>query len=176
MDRAAGLGAQWPESWCRTCQKEGNCDDQNCGHQCIILEDSGVCTHGAQQTGSVAAVVHTGPLKGKRQPDGEDQRRGDSGQPAGRAMGWRWPRVQVPADSLAAPTGHGQGSGGPRQDRTALERLQGTAIGDMPPRSAAGPAAARESRPAEAGLQQGQLVQQEGPGCPQGGEHRCPAV
>lgn len=120
MDRAAGLGAQWPESWCRTCQKEGNCDDQHCGHQCIVLEDSGVCTHGAQQTGSVAAVVHTGPLKGKRQPDGEDQRRGDSGQPAGRAMGWRWPQsagaCRQPSSTRRPRSGVRRSS--PRQDST----------------------------------------------------------
>ena len=105
-------------------------------------------------------------------------RTSDAGTPASQqAEPWACdgPRVQVPADSRAAPPGH-RGQEVLAQDRTALERLQGTAIGDTPPQAAAGPAAAGESRPAEAGLQQGQLAQQDGPGCPQGGEHRCPEV
>lgn len=125
MDRAAGLGAQWPESWCRTCQKEGNCDDQHCGHQCIVLEDSGVCTHGAQQTGSVAAVVHTGPLKGK-----PTARWGGPAmwglRPAGRQSHGLAMAQSAGACRQPRSTPRPQGSGGPRQDRTALERLQST--------------------------------------------------
>lgn len=50
-------------------QKEGKRDDQLCGHQCIVLEDSGVHTHGAQQTGDITAAVDTGGLlKGKQMP------------------------------------------------------------------------------------------------------------
>lgn len=48
-------------------QKDGNRVDQRCDHQCIVLEDPGARTHGAQQTGDVTAAVDTrGSLKGKQ--------------------------------------------------------------------------------------------------------------
>lgn len=91
----------------RVYQKAGNCGDQHCGHQCIVLEDSGVCTPRAPQTGRHSGSGHRGLAEGEA--DSRMVRTSEAGTPASQqAEPWACdgPRVRVPADSRAAPPGH----------------------------------------------------------------------